>query len=87
MILLNGDYFRKDRICVPKLFGSRFPLEGFFRLSSQINFTLDFYLFARILLSIWSLRGFCFDSLNSHKEFGIIATSLCHDEDIEQGGP
>jgi len=53
-----------------------------FWLSSQINPTLDFYPFARISLGTWSLRGFCSDSLNLRREFGIVTTSLCHVKDI-----
>ena len=62
-------------------FSEDVTIGGFFRLDFQINLTLGFYPFARMPLDTWFLRRFCFDSLNRHREFGIVTTSLCHDED------
>ena len=56
--------------------------------SARFSFTSDpsFSSFCKNPLGTYFLRGSWLSSLNRHKEFGIIAISLFHDEDIGQGG-
>ena len=60
------------------------PIGWSFLLDSHINSIINFHPSVRIPLGTCFLRGSWLSSLNHHKEFGIVAISLFHDEDIEQ---
>jgi len=57
-------------------------------------FSLDHYIFStpcvhllsRISFDSWFLRESCFNNLDHHRGFDIVATYLCHDEGIGQEG-
>ena len=59
---------------------------GFFLLGLHIFFTLHVHLLSRISLGSWFLGESCFDNLDHHREFDIVATSLRHNEGIGQEG-